>query len=206
MRASLEGFNAVVLASVFNPSVFRDSWLRDAGVLEDDEPLPGFLFSDQAVHLPTARFTLTVVPPQLQFAPSDPATARPLVPRIVGELVRRLPHTPLTAVGLNYVWNVDPEDAPMPEVTRRLFLPANSPLAADFAADDALFGLYCSKNVDECRLRLNIKPLPDQKIQFSFNFHRDVNGPGSAEAICAVLDRWVEFETLTTGIVNRAVA
>ena len=206
MQAEIAGFNAVILASVFNPSVFRETWLVERDILAAADILPGFLFSEQAVHVPTARYTLTVIPQQLQFAPAARDVAREIVPAVVGQIVRGLPHTPLTAVGLNFIWRIDPEGDALPALTRRLFLPAQFPLAADFTAEDARFGVYCSKNVHECRLRLDIKPAVDGKIQLGFNFNRDVASGGPSDAICAVLDRWTEFDAFAEELVTRLAA
>lgn len=93
MRASLAGYSAVFVAKLFNPSVFREPWLRAHGALEpDDALLPGYIFSDQAVQVATARYVMTIVPQQLVFAPASPELATELFPGMLQRLLMALPH------------------------------------------------------------------------------------------------------------------
>ena len=79
-----------------------------------------------------------------------------------------------------------------------MFFRGDVPLFANFAEPDAHFGSYLSKNVFDCRLKLDVKPVAagavrEQRMQFSFNFHRDVgDAEDSVATIGAMIGRWAE--------------
>lgn len=222
MKQSLGIINTVVTANWFNPSVFRETWLVGKKYLVEDEIQPGFVFSDQVVSVPSARFTLVVVPQQLQFAPSSRDTAAILMSTVLAPLVREVPHTPFTGVGINFVWHIELEDEPAPATTRRLFANPNCSLTQSFAEPDAKFGLYMSKNVPGSRLKLDVKPV-DRKvaapgtgemvqsfaIQCSFNFHMEVSGEAAADGIATLCERWSEYDKMAeemTTLLHQEVA
>jgi hypothetical protein len=210
MKLSLESSNVTIVANSFNPSVLRESWLRDRNLLRDDDLAPGYVFTPQAVHVPTARFTLTIVPQFLIFAPLV-ADAAALTQEIVGPIVRALPHTPFSGVGLNFQWQIDPEGETIAALSRRLFAQASFVLASDFESDDAQFGLYMSKDLPGSgRLKLDMKPIITEptklkRLTFVFNFHSDASGDTAAAAIEAFVNRWAEFSTMAEGMMNRVV-
>jgi hypothetical protein len=209
MKLSLESSNVTIVANSFNPSVLRESWLRERGLLRDEDLAPGYVFTPQAVHVPTARFTLTVVPQFLIFAPLIDAAA--VTQEIVCPIVRDLPHTPFAGVGVNFQWNVDPEGETIAALSRRLFAPANFVLMPDFEAGDAHFGLYMSKDLPGSgRLKLDMKPIITEpakltRLTFFFNFHSDASGDTAAMTVEQFVTRWGEFSTMAEGMMNRVV-
>ena len=130
----------------------------------------------------------------------------------VGKMIRALPHTPYSGVGLNFVWHVQPEDADICALSRRLFYLPDSPVFQALATDDARFGAYLSKNMLGCRLKLDIKPITRRSeeettelLQFAFNFHLDV--PGEEENVVVrmigqQLERWNEAREEAVQIVQ----
>jgi hypothetical protein len=215
MKRSLIGFNAVVVARVFNPSIIRESWLLREGLLLEGELQPGYVFTEQVAQIPTPRFNIVVVPQQLQFAPSGRETAKDVVDGVLSKIIEKLQHTQYTAVGINFVWRLDaePEETIM-AASRRLFLSGASPLAAEFSAEDANFGFYASKDVGkECRLKLDIKPMHtihptggrEHFLNAAFNFHCDVAEENAASQIIEALSRWSEFEELSARMVDTLV-
>jgi len=214
MEWKLASTTAVVIANAFNPSVVRESFLNKIGVIAPEEVQAGFVFSDQVANVSTARFTLLVLPQQLQVAPVERAGAGPVVGPVIIKLVTALPHTPYVAAGINFVWHLTPEDETVADATRRLFAGIASPLREAFEGPDAnaRFGFFASKDLGSVRLKLDVKPAreiaPDgakgsELMQCSFNFHRDV-APATAPADVAELcDRWAEFEQLSEALVAK---
>jgi len=201
MNATLMGFNVILAAKVLNPSIIRESWLLREGLLQEEDLQPGFVFSEQAVSVPTKSYLLTVVPNQLAFAPADRDIGRRVVGAVLVPFVEKLRHTPFTAVGLNYVWHIDPEPETVSVVTQRLFLPPAFPLASEFPLPDAHFGIYMSKTVLEFRLRLDMKPLlraldGRHVVQLAFNFHRELSGEDTSRGVIEALRRWNECDSL----------
>jgi hypothetical protein len=121
--------------------------------------------------------------------------------------VSRLPHTPYSAIGLNFTWHLDPEETGIGEFSRSIFYRDTS-LFREFDTEDARYGGYLSKNVLGCRLKLDIKPIimsiPTRKdyLQFAFNFHLDLSGDNPVEEILSLLTRWNEAKGLSSRIVG----
>jgi len=208
------GASLVIAAHHFNPSVFSQLWLVRNNVAGEGEFRPGCLFSDQAVNVEAESFALLVVPPQLQFVPKGPPEGQgDLVRAKVGTIVRALPHTPYSAVGVNFIWHLTPDDGNIPAATRALFYVSGRRLWREFDREDARFGAYLSKDIFGCRLKLDVKPVikhaagtKSEVLQFAFNFHSDVPQEGNrvVEAIEGHLAKWDEAKAEATRIVQDA--
>lgn len=215
MSVELVGSNLVIAARHFNPSIFSQLWLVRNGILGEPEFQAGCVFTDQVANIESGQFGLLVVPPQLQFVPKVAAEDEgKLVVTKVGKIVRTLPHTPYIAVGLNFFWHVEPEDGNVPALTRSLFFSPQHRICQLFGSDDARFGAYFSKDVLDCRLKLDVKPIRRQTgeeskefVQFAFNFHLDLpqEGNQTVEAIERQLGIWDEARNEATKIVKQTI-
>jgi hypothetical protein len=215
MPAELVGSNLVVAAHHFNPSVFSQFWLVRNGIATEAQFRPGCLFSDQAVNVESEEFALLVVPPQLQFVPKvAPEHQGDLVTTKVGAIVHTLPHTPYTAIGLNFFWHISSEDGNVRALTRSLFFVPGRPLCQLFDTDDARFGAYFSRDTLGCRLKLDIKPVtihtPEESrevVQFAFNYHLDLPREGNTtiDIIERQLRAWDEARGHAKKVVDEAV-
>jgi len=202
MSLQLVNATAVIAARQFNPSIVRDHWLIQNGIIEPDDLQPGCVFTDMLVQLRSRRFHLLVAPEQCQFTPLvAPDEQQRVVVDKVGTIVRTLPHTPFTALGLNFQWRLVPENTTVEAISRRLFFVPDSPIHRELDSDDARFGGYISKDVLGFRLRMNVKPViqvdNDEErslLQFGFNFHLELS-ENPEERIAAIenaLNRWNE--------------
>jgi hypothetical protein len=216
MSIGLVSSNLVIVARHFNPSVFSQLWLVRNGIMEEQDFVAGCVFSDQAVNVDSHQFALLVVPPQLQFAPKVlPEQQGSLVQAKIGAIVRALPHTPYTAIGLNFFWHVQPEDGDVAALTRALFYRDNQPMCRLFDTEDARFGAYFSKATFGCRLKLDIKPIMlqgkeerSEVVQFAFNFHLDLP-PDGDEAVAAIerhLEIWDQARSESANITHQSAA
>lgn len=203
----------VVVANHFNPSIFRDHWLVEQGILDGTEELePGCIYTDMMVQLQSRNFNLLVSPNQLQFVPRGPAEAQArLVAEKVGLIVGTIPHTPFGAIGLNFDWQVAPEVAAFSEMNRQLFYWPNGPIHREFDDEDARFGAYFSHEVLGFRLKLDVKPVTAKEtevIRLAFNFHKDLSGDGENRVteIKSCLQKWLEVRAESFRLANIAAA
>lgn len=208
MIAEMTQANVVIIARQFNPSIFSQYWLIKNGILLEEDFPAGWVYSPMFVDVPSRGFHLVVLPEQLQFAPSPPSEAsQGLLASKVGGIVETLPHTPYTAAGLNFVWQIAHESLSVADLTRRAFFKTESPVFRHFDTEDAQFGAYMSKDALGCRLNLDVKPviltrgeISEGRLQFSFNFHKDLSEENKVERILDLLGKWSEAWKLASVI------
>lgn len=201
MAMQIAASSVVVLAQHFNPSVVGQYWLVKNNIVSPDEIQVGAVFTDMFVQVPTRDFNLLITPENCQIAVSTHVAAEKqqgLVIDHLGKIVELLPHTPYTAVGVNFVWHFFPDDG-IEVACRRFFFSKGVALHQLFDASDARFGGYLSKNWKSFRLRLDARPiimsLPDgqqrELIQLAFNYHRGVLGlPQPWQDVLDTLKEW----------------
>ena len=198
MPSELVGANVVVVARQFNPSIFSQLWLIRNDITSEESFTKGCFFSDEVAKIETEQFGLLVIPPQLQFQPRTCSRPDCELIQKVGAIVELLPHTPYTAVGLNFAWQVWPEHGNLHVFSQSLFRVRSSPFYEAFGeTEDTLFGAYVSKDVLNCRLRLDVKPVDvpinDQvthRLLFAFNFQIDLSPEEPIAAIQQHLRQW----------------
>jgi hypothetical protein len=210
MPWTLESASAVVIARRFNVTAARHHWLVRQGIIGENDLLDGSLFSDAVVQVRTNRFQLLLLPDQLQFVPAvPPEEEQDVLVEKLGRLVGTLPHVPYKGMGLNFFWHLTPEDGDVNRVTRELFFVPDSALFRSFCGADARFGGYLSKDHGEFRLKLDVKPMVAQtdgselhRVQFAFNFHRDVGEDDGADDILRHLQQWNELKSESERIIR----
>ncbi len=205
MPWSQAGAAVVVAAHQFNPSVTSQLWLVRNGFVGENDFLPGCVFTDMFVQVRSTQFHMLVIPDQLQFVPTvPPAEEQRLIMDKVGAVARTLPHTPFRAIGLNFNWHLIPVEGDLHRITRALFFREQTPLFQHFAADDAHFGGYLSKNTFGFRLKpilVQAADHPEGRVQFAFNFHAEL-GENAVQQIENHLLRWNEVRQEAERIIN----
>lgn len=210
MRIESVGRNTVIVANQFNASILNQLWLVRNNILDEDDFEPGCLFTEALIQVRSRQFNLLVGPPQLNFEPKGTSEAEAqLILDKVGAIVRMLPHTPYTGVGLNFVWHVSPDDGDVAALSRELFFRLDGPLCGPFDSPDARFGGYFSKDVLGVRLKLDIKPVTGidngqrEFLRFAFNFHRDLGPEEPVERILDALRQWGPAKDQAQRILDR---
>ncbi len=181
--------DVVVCADKLNPSVFSPEWLFTKGITRDETCLESIFVSGLS-KVKTESFDLLVVPERLQFSTKSPGErSGELIRRKLLPIVRHLPHTPYTAIGLNFTWCINPQDGNLHAFSRRLFFNEKSSLHKRFDEESAAFGGYMSRDWNGFRLHLHVRP--DEKVippsfkgetlLFAFNFHKDMDRDASGQ-------------------------
>ena len=210
--------NIILLAQNFNPTIFSDSWLKSYEILGKDEVVKQQIYTPIAVNLTTESFSLVITPEQLQLTIQENAPAIETIQRTTAKIIRLLPHTPLAALGINFDWFAEPEDAKRYyELSREFCVPQNNPILKFFGKIDSRFGIYMSADHGDFRLKLDIKPRiyvhEKEKIEglnFSFNFHRDlkpnVAKQTSSDLVLPLLDQWKALKEKSEEIMTEATS
>jgi hypothetical protein len=202
MKILLADANVVITAQHFNPSVFSQLWLVRNG-LATEEQVQGenCAYTNVFAQLITDQMVMQVTADHLRInLPPEGTNNETVIVSKLGRAVDLLPHTPFTAVGLNFTYRLTPEHRSIEKFGKDLFFVSHSPLHHLFQTDDSRFGGYLSKNTLGCRLRLEVKPslfqvdgLAEHCILMNFNFHHELIGSDTAAAkIHASLSKWNE--------------
>ena len=202
--------NVVIIARQFNPSIISQHWLIKNNILAEDDFEDGSVFSPVMVNVQSTVCHILVLPDQLQFSPkTNSESEQALLNSKLGDIIKLLPHTPFVAAGINFSWHVNRNDMSLSTLSRKLFFRADDPLCQAFNTEDARFGSYMSKDVIGCRLKLDVKPvtinLPEgtiERLQFAFNFHRELTENNGVDGIVDLLTKWDSAQKMAFDIVN----
>ena len=221
MCVELVNASAVIVAHDVNLSIFKPLWLVRQSILSEEDVADHSVISPGLVRIPAPRFELLVLPDRVQLRPArDSEQAQSDLLRILGGIVSALPHTPFTAIGLNFDYKITPEgDVAFEAWDRRQFGAPFSLAAIDEEQEDARFGAYFSCNALQMRLNADIKPMraPDKTeaknapsatseevIRGKFNFHRDLTQSPAVSEILEVLGRWDAAASFAETLARRA--
>ncbi len=189
MAVKLVNASAVVVGHDVNLSIFRPPWLRDQRILSDEELAGDVVITPLMVRIPAPSFELIILPDRVQVRPSDdPGKAQSDILRVLGGIVSTLPHTPFTAIGLNFDYLMTPDEhTEFQAWNEQSFAARFSMDVIGSAQEEARFGAYCSFDTLGMRLKADLRPLrrteqPEGSILKSsadpeamlgkFNFHR----------------------------------
>jgi hypothetical protein len=158
----LKGQTIVILAQNFNPSIFNRHWLvkKDNVFLQDEDILPSSIFSPEIVLVNSKSTRLLVTPEQLQFELVDmDANFYEAIEKTLIPMVSVLKEIPYRAVGINFVFYVEEKDKSVIDLSKELFFKNDTKLLNPFDNEDARFGTYMRKTIEDSRLKLDVKPV-----------------------------------------------
>jgi len=221
MAVELVNASAVAVAHDVNLSIFRLPWFRDQKILSEEELAGNVVITRPMVRIPTPSFELLILPDRVQVRPSDdPGKAQSDILRVLGGIVSTLPHTPFTAIGLNFDYLMTPEEhTEFQSWNKESFAAPFSLDVIDSAQEEARFGAYYSFDTLGMRLKADLKPVqrieqPDGDILKSpmdpevmlgkFNFHRDLKERSGVSEILQVLGRWNDAASLALKMAEAA--
>jgi hypothetical protein len=171
--------------------------------LNPEEILAGAIFTPPVVNIPTPHFQLAILPNRLQLLFQDltAISNEQNANRVLGGILRQLPHTPLVGMGINFDYFVAPgADADFASWSRENFA---SPFALDAAGmldSNPHFGSYFSMDFEGMRLKIDAKPVRSVEMapttvfeqlkaatnwmHVGFNYHKDLTpGTGTKDAV-----------------------
>lgn len=197
--------NTVIVANNFNISLINIVWLFKNEIFTEEE-LKGATSIPVMLEIQSPdNFKFNLVADRLQFSvnPTQEDKAGIIIEK-VGKLVETLPHTPYSAVGLNFVYHVTPANT-IEDLGRSLFFNNNSNLHKAFDNDNSRLGGYFSTDKLGGRLRLDIKPItinfpnkkPVEKMQFSYNFNFAIDQENGVKKITQIFQKWDEANCLS---------
>lgn len=111
MNSVHEKSSVVIIAKDVNLSIFKPPWLLKNKVFLERELEGNVIFTPPVVQIATDHFQFTALPDRVQlFLHDENLSSEKDIERVLGTIVKTLPHTPYTAVGLNFNYLIAPED------------------------------------------------------------------------------------------------
>jgi len=207
----LRDCNAVIIANDFNLTIMNSIWLYKNKIFTEEE-LQGC--SNSPIHFETRTddFIVSIVPNRLQFSisPAYDDDAKELIISKIGKLIKKLPHTPYTAAGLNFTYNIIPADKDINALSRTLFCNENSKLFAGLEAKDVRFGGYFSQDLMGTRFRFDAKPVKlktkktiSEVIQLSYNFNVTITADDNISTISNLFKKWDQAKKHTKELTEK---
>jgi len=201
--------NIVIVANLFNPSVFNSHWFIKNEIVNEEEILPTSIFAQDLAQLSTKDFNLLVLLNQLILTVSESSEISSI--KKLTKCISLLKHTPFTAVGINFIYNSNQFDETDENWSRSLFYNTNSKIYQSFNSTDSKFGIYLSKDYHSSRLKLDIKPVNSQEIgsievkeviNYNFNFHKDLDKENAFDDLIQYLEKWNDFRVYSLELMN----
>jgi len=218
-RSVFGGTSVVLVANEINLSIFKPIWLGQTNILRPDELAGDCVISPGALQIPTTQFNLLVLPNQLQLAfaeMGDEVVIEPLN-RVLGGILRNLPHTPFVALGINFDFFVGPNDlGRFADWSKDLFASRSALAVCENPADNLRFGAYFSLDSEGMRLKINVRPIKGavaapkvveqlqtaaEWMHFNFNYHLDLNSAAPAQNALETLVKWSSVAAKTRSII-----
>ena len=218
MNTVVENLSVVIVAKDFNLSIFKPFWLVKNNIFRESELQGNIVITPPAVQIPADRYQFLLLPDRLQLSMQrEYPDAESDISRIVGGVVKTLPQTPYTAIGLNFNYLVAPEgDDIFGSWNRKFFASALSAEIQSPEETNARFGSYVSFDALGTRLKINISPVKappnvenlskswqagQELMRVHLNFHSDVvDGESPAESVLGQIGKWPEALALSRRI------
>ncbi len=190
MKSLLNSATIVILAKNFNPSIVTKDWLLSRGILRETTII-------NFVHLPrfslveSENFVITIDDSRFEVKLKNIQTSnREGFQDIALTFAEKLPETPFTGIGLNYIWWLEvTKDKNIFEMLKEEFVSDSQRFSYLFGQEFSVGGfIYFQYN--NFKVRVTVEPSPDGKhIQFNFNYHVDIH---SVEGVKDTLSRNIE--------------
>lgn len=204
VRSVRINLSVALVAHDLNLSIFNPPWLLRESILKEEEfDWKQSLFSPALIRIPTSRFELMILPDriQLRFPPERTDVESDLL-RVLGTIVSKLPHTPYSALGLNYDYLIAPDNATFSTWNHSLFC---TPIVCAPIDSSDRFGAYYSTTFHEFRRQVDCKPTrvrsdlaaqapqfaeDEEAVRIAINYHSDVPQPAESARILELIGQW----------------
>jgi hypothetical protein len=203
----------IVFVGNFNLSTFDKYFFIKHNIVKEDELLPFTRFDSGAIQVSTHKFDIIVVPQQLIFSSKIFNQDTDELNKIAALVIKTGNVIDINAFGINFHWFMEDETRPLNKLSRDLFYNDKIKLFSDFFDDEnAVFGIYASKNFKTGRLKLDIKPgkfqeiappyLNPEVITFAFNFHFDIKNLTDNSEIINILNEYDSYKKESERIIS----
>lgn len=216
MSAELTNASAVIIAHDVNVSILKLPWLEKHGILTKEDLTGDVVTTSTFTRVSGDNFEFLALPDRIQMRVQNSDHGQADILRVLGGIVSTLPHTPVTALGMNfdYVLRREP-DGDFAEWNRMRFA---SPCGLDVVKQsgvEARFGAFVSFVVNDMLLKTEIKPCKvktkddencepreTEAMQVKCNFQEDFHESPATPQILKRLGVWDELARFSADLIS----
>lgn len=212
IKKDLRHQSIVVLAENFNPSIFSSYWLINNDFIKEEEIQPESIFTPNLSQVVTSNYVILITPNKLELIfESEDIAFKEIIYNVLIPIIKRLKEVPYKGLGINFKWFISDDETSIQEVSRKLFFNESSEFYTLMDSSNARYGAYFSKDFNETRLRLDVKPInaivkADKKnlelILYTFNFHCDLEKGTEVDMLINLLSDWESFRNESNKIID----
>lgn len=191
--------NIVILASAFNPSIATKDWLNANAIHQEPD---NFINTPLVSVYELPNIQMLIDQSRLQITCREPENeALQQCTDIVRQYVEKLPHTPYTAIGFNYIWEVSADinvnKSNIAYDGNTLQIPA---IAGDF--DLYAVGAVVLARKDNYQIRAVVEPSLDtnKPIITTVNYHYELS---NAQMIADTTSQFIEHVADSERLVHK---
>ena len=185
----------VVFVGMFQVSDFDKFFFIKNGIFNEQEILVQSIYTSDFSLIIIKGLNVLILPNQIVISETPLSNNRIKdIALKLGEFIR----SNTTALGINFSWNLIVTSS-LEDESKRLFFNENNKIYKSiFNTPKAVFGAYMSKEIENGRLKLDIKPQIQKHIitnettnaiNFSFNYHFDIANNDSKEVITSSINK-----------------
>lgn len=199
----------VVINSGVELNNFNSYWLVKNKIIEEDDLVNDHIFTNSIVKLNFNEYNITINPNSviLSVENNKEQYIEEGIERFI-ILLKNIKNSLHFSCGINFNWTIDDLDSEeFLELSKSLFFVSTNPLYESFNTKDSGFGAYLTKKVKDSRLKLEIKPihklLDKAKLNFNFNFHKELIDIVGTDELEAYLLDWKLYKDEAEALVNK---
>jgi hypothetical protein len=165
MELSLDSANIVILAKNHNPTIVSKEWLTQKEILTGE--IVSFVHTPAFSVTETDIFTFIVDPERLQISIKENISENiEILSKIAKAYITKLPETPYTAIGFNYLYNIATERKSLKNI-----LSPNDEKFKNLFSEDYQLGGSIRFKFENFLVIINFRSENDGKIVADFNFN-----------------------------------
>ena len=216
------GTSLVLVANELNLSIFKPAWLGQFGILKPEEITESSVISPAVIQIPAPKFNLVILANRLQmtFLTLEEADVVEPLNRVMGGILKNLPHTPWIAMGINFDFFVRPtDDSRLDEWNKDNFASKQALAICSDKDKRPRFGSYFSMSYEGMRMKVDAKPVHkaasvDSKVTealkvapewmlFNFNYHLDLDSATPVKHAQESLAKWKVAASHSCSIIDQ---
>lgn len=215
MSYSIENRNIVILSKGLAPTRLSREKLIQNGIVVAEEEIVDSIFAENLCQVITSNFNLLVLPHQIQFTITSDNNINLSLTKL-NKIVELFSEYHFIALGINFIYGISSENNDQMAKSNFIFSKPSESVYAHFQTEDSKFGGYMSRDFNNSRLKLHISPtkqirynsasivesVSDEYLQFSFNFHIDLNTSNNTLQLKDSISNWNLFSDFSKEVVN----